>query len=246
MNIKIRDININYKYIDNEKNITLVFLHGWGQNIEMMEPIANKLKKDFNILIIDLPGFGKSDEPTFSWQVIDYAKCLNEMLNTLKIKKIFLLGHSFGGKVALLYSSMYKVEKLVCFASPFCPEQKQLPLKNRIYKRLKKIFGLKYLTKMLQKHVGSTDYKNASEIMRGVLVSSINLDMIEDIKKISCPTLLIWGTKDTAVPISRAYELKNLISNSAVIAYDNATHYAYLERLEEITRVLNSFFDLGR
>ena len=59
-NIKNVDINyIDYGKGDN----TLVFLHGWGQNIEMMNPIGTKLEKDATITVIDLPGHGKSEEP---------------------------------------------------------------------------------------------------------------------------------------------------------------------------------------
>ena len=65
-------------------------------------------------------------------------------------------------------------------------------------------------------------------------------------KKIKCPTLLVWGTLDTAVPISRAYELEQLIPDSGVVTYDGATHYAYLERLSEVIRVLDSFFGCRR
>ena len=87
----------------------------------------------------------------------------------------------------------------------------------------------------------STDYKNATEVMRGVLVQSINLEMIDDVKKIKTPTLLIWGSLDTAVPINRAYELESLIKDAKVVEYEGATHYAYLERKNEVIKVIDDF-----
>lgn len=238
----IMDVKINYNYSNVGSDTTIVLLHGWGQKIEVMNPLSDKLEKKYNILTLDFPGFGDSEEPTFSWSVYDYTKCLRELIVFLKIKKVILIGHSFGGRIALIYASKYKVEKLVCLASPYCKELTKLPLKNRIYKQIKKIKCLNWLAKIMQNKVGSTDYKNANPIMKGVLVKAINQDLTNDAKEIKCPTLLIWGSLDTAVPLKRAYELEKIIKNSAVIVYEGATHYAYLERLNQISIVLNNFF----
>lgn len=246
MKKKVMGVDVNYSYSNIGKDITIVLLHGWGQNIEMMRPIGDRYLEYFNILTVDLPGFGESNEPDFVWSVYEYADCIKKLVDSLKIKKVILVGHSFGGKVSLVYSSKYKVEKLVCLASPYCRELKKLPLKNRIYKKIKLIPGLGWLAKIMRNKIGSTDYKNASEVMRGVLVKSVNLDLTEDVKKIKCPTLLVWGTNDTAVPINRAYELEKLISDAGVVKYYGATHYAYLERLNHLITVMDSFFKVGR
>ena len=177
------------------------------------------------------------------WSVYDYVKCLRELVKNLNLNKIILIGHSFGGRLALVYASKYNVEKLVCFASPYCKEMNKLPLKNRIYKKIKKIKYLGWLSKIFANKVGSNDYRNATPIMRGVLVKAINQDLSADVKKIKCPTLLIWGDLDTAVPLKRAYELEKMIKDSAVITYSGATHYAYLERINEVVTVLKKFFE---
>ena len=237
----VMGIKVNYEFIDNENNETLIFLHGWGQNIDLMKPLGNNFINSYNVLYIDLPGFGKSNEPDYPWSVYEYAKCINNIVNDLNLKDIIIIGHSFGGRIGLIYSSMYNVDKLICLASPYCKELIKLPLKTKVYKSLKKVPILKGIANIIKKYIGSNDYKNASEIMRGVLVKSINLDMINDIRKIKCPTLLIWGTLDTAVPVSRAYELNNLIDSSKVIVYEGATHYAYLEKLDDVIENINDF-----
>ena len=237
------NVKVNYKYVDNEFKKTLVFLHGWGQNIEMMEPLGNAFIKEYNVLYIDLPGFGKSSEPAYVWSVSDYANCINKIIKDLQIDDPIIVGHSFGGRIGLIYASLYDTNKLICLASPFCKELTKLPLKNRLYKHFKNTPGLKWIANIMKRYVGSSDYKNASEIMRGILVSSINLEMKDDIKKINCPTLLIWGEKDTAVPIKRAYELKELIKDSKLITYSGATHYAYLEKKNEVIKEIKAFID---
>ena len=242
MNMRIMDIVVNYKFYDNQKEVTLVLLHGWGQNIEMMEPIGKPFLDKYNVLIIDLPGFGKSSEPPVAWGINEYALFVNKVIQKLKIKDIILIGHSFGGRIALVYASEYKVKKLVCLASPYCKELTKLPLKNRIYKKAKKIKCLRWLARIMQNKVGSTDYKNASETMRGVLVKAVNTNLSDYAKKIDAPTLIIWGSMDEAVPVKRAYELEKLIKDAGVVVYEGATHYAYLERINDVIVVLDNFF----
>ncbi len=241
MKKKIKNIDINYIRYGNKNNKTIVLLHGWGQNIEMMKPIGDNLQDSFDIIIIDLPGHGLSDEPNYVWTVYDYADAIHELLVGLKVKKPIVLGHSFGGKISLIYGSKYETEKLVLFGSPYRPEIQKLSLKTKVLKKLAKIKFLLPLVEIAKKHIGSTDYKNASPMMRKILVETVNLDITEDVKKIECPTLLIWGENDTAVPIARAYELEKLIKDAGVIVYDECTHYAYLERLGQTISVLNSF-----
>ena len=235
----IKDVDINY--IDYGKgDNTLVFLHGWGQNIEMMKPVGDKLKNN-RIIIIDLPGFGDSPEPNTIWSMYDYADMVHELLDSLDVSNPILLGHSFGGKISLIYASKYKTNKLVLFGSPFKQNIKKLSTKTKVLKSLKKVPGLNKLEGFAKKHIGSRDYKQASPFMRKILVDHVNLDITEEVKKIKCPTLIIWGTLDEEVPIEDAYELEKLISDAAVIEYPGCSHYAYLENLGQTVNIIKNF-----
>lgn len=237
------DIKVNYIRYGKKSGNTLVFLHGWGQNIEMMKMVADPFEEENDIIIVDLPGYGKSEEPTRVYTVYDYVECIKSLLDSLKVKNPSLIGHSFGGKISLLYASKYDVHKLVLLASPFKKEIEKLSLKTKMLKTAKKIPGLNKLEDFAKKHIGSVDYRNASPMMRQILVETVNLDITEEVKKIKCPTLIIWGTNDEAVDVKRAYELENLISDAGVVIYENCTHYAYLERLGQTINVLKSFLD---
>lgn len=236
-----KDIKINYVRYGKKSKDTLVFLHGWGQNIQMMKPVADPFSEDFDIVIIDLPGHGESEEPTSVYTVYDFVDCVKSLLDSLKIKNPILIGHSFGGKTSLLYASMYDVKKLILFAPSYKKEIQKLSLKTKMLKSAKKIPGLNKLEGFAKKHIGSTDYKNASPIMRQILVETVNFDIRDQVVKIKCPTLLIWGTIDEAVDIEGAYELEKLIPDAGVVVYENCTHYAYLERLGQTINVLKSF-----
>ena len=234
---KIKNIKVNYKQYGEGPDVIL--LHGWGQNIAMMEPIGNYLKESHRITILDLPGFGLSEEPDYAYGVIDYVEFLHAFVQEMKIKKPILIGHSFGGRISIVYASKYDVEKVVLFGSP-CVRHSYKSAKQSILKTLKKVKILKPLAELMKKYTGSADYKKASPKMREVLVKTVNEDLSEYAKKIKVSCLLIWGENDTAVPLSEAKELDALLSDSALIVLPG-THYCYLENLPQVISILNNF-----
>lgn len=240
---KYDDIKVNYEYIDNKSKNTLVFLHGWGQNIQMMLPIANQFTKENNVLVIDLPGHGKSNEPSYAWELDKFVDMLHELFESLKIKEPILIGHSFGGKLSMIYASKYKVKKLVLLSSPLKGEYKKVPFKVKVLKKLAKVPGLKSMAEHFKKHMGSTDYRNATSIMRDILVKHVNTDATENCKKIKVPTIIIWGTADTTVSINQAYEIESLITDSAVIPYEGMKHFAYLDNAKKTVNIIKSFIE---
>ncbi len=237
----IKNVDINYLDYGQKNSQAIVLLHGWGQNIQMMQGIGNHFKDTHRIIILDLPGFGKSPEPNTVWTIDDYADALKELLDKLGVDNPIIIGHSFGGKIGLLYATKYAVYKLVCLASPFKKNIAKPSLKTKILKNAKKIPGLNKLEGLAKKHIGSTDYKKASEMMRKIMVEHVNYDISDKLSQIKCPTLLIWGTLDKAVSIEDAYELEKLIANCGLVTYEGCSHYAYLERFDQTIRVLKSF-----
>lgn len=237
-----KDININYEYVFNNSDKTLVFLHGWGQNIQMMLPIAKPFAKSNNILIIDLPGHGRSEEPKTVWSLEDYADMVNALIKELKLKNIILIGHSFGGKISIIYASKYKIDKLVLLSSPYKVHITKQSFKLKVLKFFAKLPGLRKLADFFKQRMGSNDYKNASSAtMRNILVKHVNTDTTENLKKIDVPTIIIWGTNDTTVDISEAYEIESLIKDSAVIPYEGRGHFAYFDDPGKTVSILKSF-----
>lgn len=239
--LNIKDININYLDYGKKNGKVIVLLHGWGQNTEMMDMLGKPFMEEYRIINIDLPGFGKSEEPTYIWSLDDYVEMLDEIFKNLKIKKPILIGHSFGGRLSIKYASNHDVEKVVLLGSPFRPKKK-VPFRTKIYKFLKKVPVLKKLEKWAKTKIGSRDYRNASEMMRGILVKTINEDLTENAKLIKAPVLIIFGDQDTEVPVDEARILEKLINNAGLVIYPGCTHYAYLERLNQTIAVLKEFF----
>lgn len=238
--IKIDDININYlRY--GKGSITMVLLHGWGQNIKMMMPIGNAFKSMFDIVIIDLPGFGDSDEPKEVLSISSYADIVNKVINSLGVSSVILVGHSFGGRVAISYASRYKVRKLILLSSPFEKRIKKKSLKQKLLMILKKVPLLNKLEPWAKNHLGSSDYKNASFMMKKILVNTVNTDLTLEASKILVPTLIIQGDLDTAVSLEEASRLNDIIKDSGLVVYNNKGHYAYLEDLNKTISVLDKF-----
>ena len=239
MKITVNNLNINY--IQYGKGRDIVLLHGWGQNIEMMKPLGDYFSDNYRITILDLPGFGKSDEPKESWNIEKYSSFLELFLKELNVKKPIVIGHSFGGRVAIRYSSRNPIEKLVLFGSPCIRIDEELPITVKLLKKIKRIPGLNEIGEFMKKYIGSRDYKAASPVMRQTLVEVVNEDLSKYAREIEEPTLLICGENDTEAPVKDAKELEKIMIDAALIILPG-THYAYLENLPRVITILNKFF----
>lgn len=242
MTKKVNLTDINYIQYGNDKGKDIVLLHGWGQNIEMMKPLGDLLADNYHITIIDLPGFGKSKEPATILDVGDYTEIVHDLLKSLKVVKPTLIGHSFGGRISICYGASYDVEKLVLCGAPCVKTKKELTLKEKMLKSVKKLPGMEKLADIAKNYIGSTDYKNASPTMRDILVKVVGEDLSEYAKKIKVPVILIWGEYDEAVPLEEGRMLEKLLSDGAMIVLPG-THYAYLENLYQVGAIINKFME---
>lgn len=238
MNINGQDIN----FLDygNKKGDSIVLLHGWGQNIQMMQMLGEPFKDKYRIIIVDFPGFGSSPEPKEVMDVDGYTKIIEELLKKLKVENPILIGHSFGGRVSVKYASRNKVKKLILL-SPALRGHDKKGLKTKVLKFMKTVPGIKNLESWAKNHIGSRDYKAASTIMKQVLVKTVNEDLSSDAMKIKAPTILIYGDMDDEVPEEDTKEYEKLIDDCGLIMYEGCTHYAYLERLNQTINIIGNF-----
>lgn len=240
MKINIKNIDVNYiQYGKGKKNVVL--LHGWGQNIQMMDPIGKRLENLATVTIIDLPGHGESSEPTEALTIYDYCDIVKELLDKLKIKKPILIGHSFGGRISICFAAKYGAEKLILLGAPCIRKNTKVSAKTKVLKGLKKVPGLNKLEGFAKKHIGSRDYRAASPVMREILVNTVNEDLSDSARKIDCPTLLIWGDRDTEAPLEEAQELEKIMKDAGLIVYEGGTHYAYIEFINPVCNVIKTF-----
>lgn len=245
MYCKIDDLNIYFeKYGESKKDVLL--LHGWGQNTEMMAFIGDFLKDHFTVYNLDFPGFGKSDEMKSSWSVNDYKDFLRKFCIENNIDNPIIIGHSFGCRVAIRYAYEYPVYKMCLTGAAGLRDKRTLKwyFKTYSYKLGKKILSigpLKKYKESFKNKVGSTDYQNASGVMRETLVKVVNDDIRELLPHINVETLLVFGEKDEATPVSKGKEMERLMPNAALVIFENDDHYAYINEAKRFNLVLDAF-----
>ena len=225
-------------------------MHGWGCNsttLASVEKVAEETHKVYNV---DFPGFGKSQEPIKVWGVEEYTQMIEQLVKDEQIENPILLGHSFGGRVGILYASRNQVDKLILVDAAGVKPRRSLKyyIKVYSYKLGKKIMPLIYGKEGAQKRIdamrakrGSSDYNNASPMMRSILSKVVNEDLKHCMPQIKVPTLLIWGENDTATPLSDAKIMERLIPNAGLVSFPGCGHYSFLDNPLQFAAVLRSF-----
>ena len=233
LKIDVLDIPLNYEEYGSGKNIIL--LHGWGTSLKSFENVIDHLSNNYHVWAIDWPGFGNSDEPPRSYGIIDYMAVLRKFITLKEIDNPIIVGHSFGGRVAIKYASSFDVEKMVLVDSAGIKPKRNLWYYIRIYLfKLLKLLHIKL-------NLGSVDYKASSNLMKGTLSKVVNEDLKTDMESIRCPTLLIWGENDLVTEISDGKTMEGIIKNSGLAIIPSSGHYPFLDNPAYFLLVLDSF-----
>ncbi len=217
----------------------IIMLHGWGRNIASLQGLGEILSNYATVHIIDLPGFGRSELQDENWGTEQYAGLIKEYATSQGLKKFMLLGHSFGGRISvrLASSSQDLVSALILINSHGLPAPKTSKQKFRIWriaflrnwvKRIDAIFKTSLFQNWFVPKFASVDYRNAGPL-RTVLVKTVNENQTENAKKISCPTLLVWGEKDTETPLGIGRTYHSLIPGSELLVLPGAGHEPFAD-----------------
>lgn len=100
---------------------------------------------------------------------------------------------------------------------------------------------VKKFKEKLRNNVGSSDYQASPPVLKETMNIILNEDMRYLLPNINVPTLLIWGTLDTATPISDALEMEKAIKDAGLVSYQGGSHFSYLENIGNCNLVLNEF-----
>ncbi len=251
----VNGLKINYE--EKGEGDLIVLLHGWGSNITLFANMIELLSKKYKVVAMDMPGFGKSEEPKEVWDVSSYVQFVIDFLKDYDTKEVMLLGHSFGGRVIIKMHSRndlpFKVTKviLVDSAGIMPPKSNKKSWRTRYYKMGKAVLSLGIVKKLFpdalenfRKKMGSADYAAASPMMRQVMVKVVNEDLEPYLPNIKAPTLLVWGVNDTATPLSDGEKMEKLIPDAGLVKLENAGHYSFLEQQFTFNRVMCSFMKI--
>lgn len=249
--ITVRGVRLHYT--DSQEGAhTIILMHGWGcdhTTLASVERVA--LQCGYRVINVDFPGFGRSQEPSEVWGVEAYTAQIEDFIKELGITNPTLLGHSFGGRVGILYASRHDdVNALILVDAAGIKPNRTLKYYWKVYtfKAMKRLMYLFYGRKNAEKRLdarrvkaGSSDYASASPMMRRILSRVVNEDLTDRLPHIKAPTLLIWGENDTATPIADARKMERLIPGAGLVSFPGCGHYSFLDNPGQFAAVLRSF-----
>lgn len=228
-------------------------LHGWGGNVNSLRPVFNYLTERYRVYALDLPGFGRSTIPPPSWGTYEYTHLLAQLFSQLNIKSAHVIGHSFGGRIAIMLGFYFPqlVNKLILVNSAGVKPRRNLSyyLKVGAAKSARWLFNAPLLKSNSEKWVGrvyrllgSPDYRQAGNL-RPILVKVVNEDLRPLLPEINHNSLLIWGDRDTATPVYQAKIMEKLLPNSKLVILKEAGHYSYLDKFPQFCQLITRFLE---
>ena len=245
-------------YLDEGSGSPVLLLHGWGCNCGHWAPLTEALKESHRVIVPDIPGFGESSEPPEVWGIEEYATFFEKFMKAIGVEYPAIAGHSNGGRIGIVLAERGCCSKLILVDSAGIKPKRsaQYYLKVYSYKAMKKALSLPGLRKKKddilekqRKKAGSADYQAASPKMRAVLSRVVNEDLRPQLGKIKNPTLLVWGSEDTATPLSDGQTMEAILkkngSDAALIVFEGRGHYAFLEERNRFIAVCKAFLGSG-
>lgn len=236
----------------------MVILHGWAKDMTGAKYTELKQlleKKGYEVFVPDLPGFGANPLDKVALQFHDYIDFthhyIESVLRKTKQKKVILLGHSFGGRVAIRFTSLYPqyIETLVLTGASGIPRPLPSVKKKVIYSMTKLVrplfiippFSLfyRFFRKAVYYSIGEMDYYKAGNLTQ-TFKNVYKISIVSDLEKITVPTLLVWAENDKAIPIADGEFMHKHISGSKFVIITDATHRLPYEKPKEFCEAILS------
>ncbi len=247
MKVVINDLIVNYDLVG--KGRVILLLHGWGDRASGLNIIKEQLVKRYQVLAVDLPGFGESDSPNTDWGLLDYSVCVSNLVKKLKLEIYAIVGHSNGGAIAIkiISNKLLFPQKLILLASAGI--RNQYKGRNRIIRIVAKTgkFSSYMLPSLIRKKIRAIFYKKigsdllVAEHLQGTFKKIITEDILVEAGKIKIPTILIYGKNDQATPVIYGQMLNSKIKNSKLIVLDDSSHFVYLDQPDKVKKLIEDF-----
>ncbi len=251
---KVNIDGINLAYARRGQGAPLVLIHGYPLDHSIWDPIAPFLEHDFDLIIPDLRGFGESDVMEADDSIVDYASDIAGLLTHLKIRKVYLAGHSMGGYVALAFAREYeeRVAGLAMVASQMAADTPER--KDSRYATAKQV---------LENGVGTVVEAMAPKLSAQPELQSFARDLIgkqEPLGVFSAlyamadrpdssaifagfpfPVVIVHGDADALIPIERGREMKAALPAAHLSELPGAGHLLMMENPEAVAEALKFF-----
>jgi 2-hydroxy-6-oxonona-2,4-dienedioate hydrolase len=255
--IKILGYQIRYIKINNpESKETIVLLHGLGASAERWSELLPFLSNDYNVIIPDIIGFGYSEKPLIHYHMDIFLKFLDEFFHKLEINNPIGIGSSFGGQLILEYYFKNKnfFKKMILVSPAGTHDKPTLVLRQYIfsslyptYENTERAFKTMASKNYIVENSTVKDFVNRMRLpnAKHSLISTLlalrkDNDFQNKLKQIDTPTLVIWGSDDTFIPIENLEYFKGILSVQTCIMED-CGHSPFVEKPLLFYKIINNF-----
>lgn len=252
--ISVRGFKINYVAGENfEKSCpTIVMIHGAGQSSLTWEYQVDILKNQLgvNLIIPDLPGHGKS-EGNGCKTIEEYCELIKDFVHTLGLERLILVGHSMGGGIAQVFTIDYPEMVYACIlvgtGAKLRVAKETLESVKSNYETFCNVAPTRSFThsspEELKRKFVEGLLKTPQSISHWDLLACDEFDIMNGVKEIKVPTLIISATEDILTPVKYGEYLNLKIRNSKLHVIKGAGHFMMQEKPYEFNRVLVEFLD---
>jgi len=257
MNINFKNKNIHYQKEGSGQ--TIVLLHGFLESLFIWEYFIKKLSTQFQVISIDLPGFGKSDNFSNSHEMEFMADSVKTVLDEEGIHSCVVTGHSMGGYVSLAFAKKYPemLQGLCLFHSHAAADPKELKTnREQTIKVVEKdhsgfishfipdLFAEENITIFPGEidRLKETAFKTSKEGIIAALRGMKNrVDSTEFLRSFVKPVLFISGKQDKRIPVESILHQASIPPHSEMLILENVGHMGFIEAEKTTMRVLNDF-----
>lgn len=228
--------SLSTHYTEHGSGTPILILHGWGSSAATWEAVQHQLATHgYRAIALDLPGFGATVEPPREWGLAEYTDFVREFVAQEKIGRFVLLGHSFGGRIAIDYAARFGesiAAVVLCgaagIARPRSARRATISFLVRHGSFIAKAPMIRTLSGIARKAiyaiVGERDYYKASPVMRSVMSRVLEVPLAPLLPNIPQPVLLAWGDADEATPLSHARIAQDVLPDSTLAVFEGRGH----------------------
>ena len=270
--LEVDGLDIHYKDTGPKSAPVLLFLHGFGSSLQTWDDWADQLDTHYRVIRLDLPGFGLTGpSPVNNYSEEQDLATLTQFVDKLGIAELSVIGHSMGGKMAWTFAAAQgqRVKALVLMAPDGYPQAKDIgtkPYAMPAVMGLMKFFLPKYLVrKSLEPAFYDASALDARLVeryydmlrapgVRGAILErgqqTIYTDPVPRLKKITAPTLLIWGQEDRMIPSSNAQSYAGVLADAQTVLLPKLGHLLQEEQaqlgLSQVTQFLDKNLQVAK
>lgn len=230
--------------METEEKVILI-LHGWGSSAKNWSEVKDMLEKEgVKVFLPDLPGFGQSPPLQKAWSVEDYVNWVKNYCKENNLPRFFLMGHSFGGAIAVKYSLLFPgdVKKLLLVAPAVIRVN---DLKKELMAKMAKAFNrfpfLPFraeIRRAFYRYFVKSDYPGLEGPMRETYLRAVKQDFSNRLPNVSVPTVFIWGDKDNITPFKYARFAKEKIPGADLKVLQGVGHIPRKEAPELFVKTI--------